>query len=447
MSENGLTSFIASFIAGRGALKLEAFDKDVQKKLAAVDEENHGELSIRLAEERQELAQRYEIRRWLTDAAARAGQISLVTHAAKFTHGDSKSSSVLFHTEGSGESCYLSSSKLNQPAIDAVGNAAVLDVAKFLQTECDGDSLVASLQRGDYSALKMFAESEEQLALWIEGFQQALSNKSPSSHKLAKQIYFPIGNGQYHLISPLFPSSLAHALHERIVAARFSDETKAANQARKEGLWHEVPLVYYPNTAVMNIGGTKPQNISYLNSVRGGRVWLLPCSPPQFKHIEKRPIHLKNIFQRHGSFHFLMQNNSYQLKQYLLSVQDVANTVDIRNRRKELVDDIIVQLFAVVEGIQREEWQGWTAHEECELKRAQQLWLDPYRCRDDEEFKFEREGGDWKKEVADDFALWLNLHLRAEALNMGITERIEWRTEPLFKKYIREFEWSLAEKL
>lgn len=447
MSENGLTSFIASFIAGRGALKLEAFDKDVQKKLAAVDEVKQGELSIRLAEERQELAQRYEIRRWLTDAAARAGQISLVTHAAKFTHGDSKSSSVLFHTEGSGESCYLSSSTLNQPAIDAVGNAAVLDVAKFLQTECDGDSLVASLQRGDYSALKMFAESEEQLALWIEGFQQALSNKSPSSHKLAKQIYFPIGNDQYHLISPLFPSSLAHALHERIVAARFSDETKAANQARKEGLWHEVPLVYYPNTAVMNIGGTKPQNISYLNSVRGGRVWLLPCSPPQFKHIEKRPIHLKNIFQRHGSFHFLMQNNSYQLKQYLLSVQDVANTVDIRNRRKELVDDIIVQLFAVVEGIQREEWQGWTAHEECELKRAQQLWLDPYRCRDDEEFKFEREGGDWKKEVADDFALWRNLQLRAEALNMGITERIEWRTEPLFKKYIREFEWSLAEKL
>lgn len=78
-------------------------------------------------------------------------------------------------------------------------------------------------------------------------------------------------------------------------------------------------------------------------------------------------------------------------------MQDVANTVDIRNRRKELVDDIIVQLFAVVEGIQREEWQGWTSHQECELKRAQQLWLDPYRCRDDEEFKFEREGGDWKK--------------------------------------------------
>lgn len=447
MSENGLTSFIASFIAGRGALKLEAFDKDVQKKLAAVDEVKQGELSIRLAEERQELAQRYEIRRWLTDAAARAGQISLVTHAAKFTHGDSKSSSVLFHVEGSGESCYLSSSTLIQPAIDAVGNAAVLDVAKFLQTECDGDSLVASLQRGDYSALKMFAESEEQLALWVEGFQQALSNKSPSSHKLAKQIYFPIGNDQYHLISPLFPSSLAHALHERIVAARFSDETKAANQARKEGLWHEVPLVYYPNTAVMNIGGTKPQNISYLNSVRGGRVWLLPCSPPQFKRIEKRPIHLKNIFQRHGPFHPLAQNSSYKLKQYLLSVQDVANTVDIRNRRKEMVDDIIMQLFTVVDGIQREEWQGWTAHEECELKRAQQLWLDPYRCRDDEEFKFEREGGDWKKEVADDFALWLNLQLRTEALNMGITERIEWRTEPLFKKYIREFEWSLAEKL
>lgn len=390
-------------------------------------------------------------RTWLTkksNESFNAKQFMTITHAAKYTHGDSKSSSVfLAPTKFVKHEYYLSTSSISCPEADFDGGANFMGIAGLLKLEVGGVSLLSAIERSDYSSLQYFAENDQQLSEWVSGFKRIFDLRQPSSHQLAKQIYFPIGNDQYHLISPLFPSSLAHALHERIVAARFSDETKAANQARKEGLWHETPLVYYPNTAVMNIGGTKPQNISYLNSVRGGRVWLLPCSPPQFKRIEKRPIHLKNIFQRHGLFHFLMQKNSYQLKRYLLSVQDVANTVDIRNRRKELVDDIIVQLFAVVEGIQREDWQGWTSHEECELKRAQQLWLDPYRCRDDEEFKFEREGGDWKKEVADDFALWLNLQLRAEALNMGITERIEWRTEPLFKKYIREFEWSLAEKL
>lgn len=447
MSENGLTSFIASFIEGRGTNKLEAFDKDAQKKLAVVSEAEKGALEISLAEERRALELRYETRRWLTDAAARAGQISLVTHAAKYTHGDSKSSSVLIHAENSESPVYLSSATLTQPAIDAVGNAAVLDVAKFLQTECDGDSLVASLQRGDYSALQGFAENAEQLALWVEGFQQALSNKSPSSHKLAKQVYFPVGDGKYHLISPLFPSSLAHALHQRIVDARFSDETKVANQARKEGEWHEAPITYYLNTAVMNVGGTKPQNISYLNSVRGGRVWLLPCSPPQFKPIEKPPIHLKSIFQKSGPFHFVAKNNAHQLQQYLRSKLDCDSTLEIRERRQELVEDIIVQLFTVVEGIQREEWQGWTLDKNCELKRAQQLWLDPYRCRVDDDFKLEREGGDWKKAVADDFTLWLNLQLHDEALELGMVERMEWRTQPLFNKYIREFEWSLAEKL
>ena len=208
-----------------------------------------------------------------------------------------------------------------------------------------------------------------------------------------------MGDGKYHLISPLFPSSLAHALHQRIVDARFSDETKAANQARKEGEWHEAPITYYLNTAVMNVGGTKPQNISYLNSVRGGRVWLLPCSPPQFKPIEKPPIHLKSIFQKSGPFHFVAKNNAHQLQQYLRSKLDCDSTLEIRERRQELVEDIIVQLFTVVEGIQREEWQGWTLDKNCELKRAQQLWLDPYRCRVDDDFKLEREGGDWKKAV------------------------------------------------
>ncbi len=49
-----------------------------------------GEDASVIAQERQELEARYLPRNWLTDAAKRAGQIKLVTHGAKFSHGDSK---------------------------------------------------------------------------------------------------------------------------------------------------------------------------------------------------------------------------------------------------------------------------------------------------------------------------------------------------------------------
>jgi CRISPR-associated protein (Cas_Csy1). len=191
MPQQGLASFIVTYIEGRREPKLEAFDKDAQKKLAAATEAEQGVLQQQLAQERRELEQRYEVRAWLTDAAARAGQISLVTHAAKYTHSDAKGSSV--YGQGGGDERYLSTATLPKPAVDAVGNAAALDVAKLLQTEHQGDSLLACLQRQEHSALAELAETPQQLEQWISGFSQALINKQPSSHKLAKQIYFPVG--------------------------------------------------------------------------------------------------------------------------------------------------------------------------------------------------------------------------------------------------------------
>lgn len=206
MTTEALTHFIIDYIASRKQPKLDAFEKEAAKRLA------QGEDAGAIAQERQELEVKYQPRNWLTDAARRAGQISLVTHAAKFTHGDSKSSSI--YRETVGDEGYLSTAVLANVAADAVGNAAALDVAKLLQTEVGGDSLLACLKRGDRSPLMGFAENDAQLALWMEGFSQALTPAQPASHKLAKQIYFPVDGG-YHLLSPLFATSLAQAMHEK----------------------------------------------------------------------------------------------------------------------------------------------------------------------------------------------------------------------------------------
>lgn len=182
MFQGQVIHHIAEYIAGRRQTKLEAFDKEAAKR-------NDADIYA-LAVERRELELRYEPAAWLTDAAKRAGQISLVTHAAKFTHGDSKSSSI--YSEAVAHEGYLSSSALPDLETDAVGNAAVLDVAKFLQSNIGGDSLLACLKRGDHRPFAAFTDDAVQLNEWISGFSRALDTGEPASHKLAKQSYFPV---------------------------------------------------------------------------------------------------------------------------------------------------------------------------------------------------------------------------------------------------------------
>ncbi|MBI0552619.1 type I-F CRISPR-associated protein Csy1 [Pectobacterium parmentieri] len=442
MEDNRLTQFIVSYINNRKQAKLDVFDKDAEKKRAALSGEALAVTELELAQVRREIEQKHEVQNWLTDAASRAGQISLVTHALKFTHSDARGSSI-FSADTVADAKTLSTATLAQPAIDAVGNAAALDVAKLLQTEYDGDSLVAALQRGDHSALEALAESPEQLAQWLAGFQQVFTDRQPSSHKLAKQIYFPLANGEYHLLSPLYSSSLAQALHQRINAVRFGDEAKAIRQAQKANQWHDQLSISYPNLAVQNMGGTKPQNISALNSSRSGRSYLLSSAPPQWNSIEKPPQH-ECIFRLNGEVDYHTRDIVRPMRHFLLSVKEVENNRDIRQQRLRYLDQLIDQLFFYVASVQNLP-VGWSA--ESELKRAQQLWLDPYRADTDTVFRREREAGDWQQAVAYDFGRWLNRRLKHENLIFGEVERREWSTAALFKRRMREMEGTLKEEL
>ncbi|EMU6613632.1 type I-F CRISPR-associated protein Csy1 [Escherichia coli] len=434
MEKTALIQFITDYIASRRQPKIDAFEKEAAKRL------EQGEDASVIALELQELEARYLPRNWLTDAAKRAGQIKLVTHGAKFSHGDSKASS--FYLETSATESYLNTASLANVATDAIGNAAALDVAKLLQTDVNGDSLLASLKRGDYQALSTFAEDKVQLELWVAGFSQAWTTGRPSSHKLAKQIYFPVADG-YHLLCPLFSSSLAQAMYEKLTAGRFSEESKAIRDARKAGKWHSQPDIRFPNLAEMHFGGTKPQNISLLNSVRGGRVWLLPSMPPAWGPLDRAPQKMHSIFALRGDFNRAASGIIARMT-YLLKVD--TNNVHIRTVRAKYIDELIDLLFMQASAFQQEKWQGWSA-QSPDLPRHQQLWLDPWRSLSDETFKQEREKNDWQVTVADDFARWLNYRLKKSSFDVGAVEQKEWRSQSLFAQRMREMEAVLQEAL
>ncbi|MEP8550769.1 type I-F CRISPR-associated protein Csy1 [Enterobacter mori] len=435
MSVEALSAFIAEYIAGRRQTKLEAFDKEAAKRS---DRD-----SATLAAERRDLALRYEPKAWLTDAAKRAGQINLVTHAAKFIHGDSKSSSI--HSEAVAHEGYLSTVALSGLETDAVGNAAALDVAKLLQTRAeDGDSLLASLKRGDHAALATFTDDASQLSEWIAGFSRALTPGEPASHKLAKQNYFPVDD-DYHLLSPLFATSLVHTMHQKMIAFRFGEDVKAIWKARREKTWHPTPLMLFPDSAEIHFGGTKPQNISYLNSVRGGRSWLLSCQPPQWKRAENPPTSLRSVFASGGQFERRAKSHIHLLVSLLTKTDDYTN-FRIREARDGYINMIIDLLFKIASEFQRETAQNWTLN--CpDLKPHQQLWLDPWRTKTDELFRLEREKDDWQDAVAEDFALWLNARLRKSMPDLGTVEKREWETRERLRANLREMEKNIQEAL
>ena len=351
-----------------------------------------------LNEQIQTAYQDFDIQIWLTSAAVRAKQISLATHAVKFTHGSAKGSNILALASNT-DAPYLDSSAIVTPAVDAVGNAAALDVAKLLQLDDGNATLAVYLSQGDDHVLRSLASSDEQCQLWADGLRQALEVKTPSSHTLAKQIYFPIGDNQYHLISPLYSSALAHELFHQVQHSRFSDEMKAARDARKKNQPSDVDVVRYSNLAVTISGGSKPQNISQLNSKRYGKTYLFPCTAPDWKSQYQPPMFGSNWFDSRE----VGRDTYYLVKllaEFLVKVKLLDSNIRIRQRRDQLADQILDSILTLAVSHQTNT-SGWS--ETSELSQAQQCWLDPQA-----EHLY---SGDWQTEISRDFGLWLNNRL------------------------------------
>jgi len=432
MEHSGLSAQIADYIASRAEARLDKFDKDAEKQRnTAQDAGLLAELEFTLETERKDIESKYLPVNWLADAAMRAKQIQMVTHALKFTHTDARGSSFYFPeglslAEGMKNGEVLSTASLTNPAIDAVGNAAALDVAALLQMKHEGKTLVQYIEQGDSSPLQPFAQDEQQLAEWLEAFKQVLNGNGLSSHKLAKQLYFPVAEGQYHLLAPLYSSSLAHALNSRIAASRYPDEMKLVRKAKKEGRFNATPVVDYPDTAVRSHGGTKPQNVSQLNSSQGGKSFLLSCAPPNWEVQAKPPLGAKTVFSR-NHFGLRVRKEVWSLQQHLLKKLD-KNNEPIRDQRAERVDQVLDHFFQYAAEIQALAGHGgWSALPDCKLSRAEQLWLDPQRAELDEAFAEERDRNDWQAVIADQFARWFNSRLKHEKLTMGDSEHTEWK--------------------
>lgn len=393
----------------------------LQPKLEKVAEDD--------SEQRAALLVAYAPKTWIADAARRVGQIQQVTHAIKYTHPDARGSSLYSagnqHASDSEVGTHTLGTAL---AGDVVGNAAALDVYKFLNLRV-GEHSILALAVGNHPALATaLSDNAEEAEAWISAFATLAEAKGETaSHKLARQVYWPLGDGNYHLLAPLFPTSLVHALWKTVREDRFSDEAKAAREARKAGIAHPHGFREYPEMAIQSFGGTKPQNISQLNSERYGENYLLPSLPPIWQSATIRPpFTVNSIFDQFFGKLPQVDKLLNTLRKFLESVADY-NNIHIREKRAELTarlcDELLMYATELREGLET----GWTLDERCQLNRAEQLWLDPLRGEDDPDFASEYKRDEWPDEICRRFGNWLNARLTTDKLPMSAVEADHWR--------------------
>ena len=410
--DNTLSDAIADYIEQRKQTKLEPLLKALNKVLDKSDDPVEiAKAKADYAEQATPIEEAFNPATWLTDAAKRAKQISLATHAPKFTHSDSKASSILV-TQYEVNSSYVTTTCLQTKAIDAVGNAAVHDVAKLLMIEVKGESLVTQLQENHLSALKPFTQDEWLLNEWQSGFNEALGDAKLSGHTLTKQLYYPVKQGKqaaqaYHLLVPLTSSALAHKLHKTITQTRFGDEAKAIKEARKKGHYHPQDSVNFVATAIQNFGGSQPQNISLLNSKseRGSKCYLLNCAPPTYQAQITSPAQQTSFFSR--EFSYQTAQHIKEFKAFLANLKESDRNFKTRYKRDFwYTQPILDKLFERAALLQNQtEITGWATEPSAKMKKAHRLWLDVFNRHP--VFQTEREKGEWLEEVAHDFATWL----------------------------------------
>lgn len=346
---------------------------------------------------------------WLNQWSQKASDISFATHVGKLTHSSSKSSSI-FDSTKEHDDRYLSTNRLKNAFVDiASTNAASLPIADVLSLAVSGVSLLELVKSGEHSVFNRFTDDQKIIDQWVKNLKQSFDSNHKQSYFLSKQIYFPIGRNDYHLLMPLNSSSLAHELYLEQKKRWDEPRYKLAFDQKNNGKYSETIVAYYPNKALLHVTASNHSNASALNGKRGGRLILMSALPPQWSTKVPSYKDKDNLFSKLLAFE--LKNEINELFNYLsllknkqLSDSEPKRNADILQK----VQAISAQLFNYIDTVNdAEENRGWTIDSKLDVEY--QLLFEPWR--NDETVINIKINNDWQFKIAKDFGRWLNQQL------------------------------------
>lgn len=364
---------------------------------------------------------------WFDAMVMHMNECHLASHVGKFTNPDIKatvcshSKKVAGYVTTGGSTCSL----------DILTPAQYLGSASLLLSPVTPDKnvLEAVITRD-----KELEKELELLSLPIEKLQKKVqemledSKKEPEATDThLRQVYFPIAEGKYHLLSVLPSSCLALEMYQRIRTIN-GHKIDCCNKKSEN---YGKPCEEVTELTMIGFGGTKPQNISALNSRCGGKTYLLSSLPPS---LPARKIRLpKSDFFRESIWYKQQSSALYRLHAYMK--QD-RNTIEIRQAIHDLVDEMISAVLFAAYQI-RAEKIGWNEEEAySQLPTAQKIWLD-------DAYAEERKETSWADDISSSFARWVirsyEKLLGEDAIKLGDAEHgfIKKQMETVLKDEVR----------
>lgn len=380
---------------------------------------------------------------WLTECADKAISVDKpmlkVSHPAKFSHGAIPYAGLYIKPAATAveSNYYITTESLHSRYFDiAMSNGNLITHGRFLKTLIDDGTIYEKLEKDDDVWLTEFSKDKAQLKHWAIGLKHWIAIPDTLETSRLKQNYFPTPDADedYHLIAPLFSSVLCQAIYEQVRASRFDKEQVLRHRAKKAGKYRQGETIDFPNLAIMNFGGSQPQNITVGNFERHGEAYLLSCAPPHWKSELQPPFYAKSLYG--GEFNRRAWKSVRELQTFLVKFHGDKSNKRIRDHIKRVVHHIIDILLGYVSQVQSlEKMAGWSVQSD-DLKLSHKLWLDPFR--DDISFQNSRRAGDWQDEVCKDFGLWLNHKLEHKKMIFAKIESKHWAI--LLKAELRKFE-------
>lgn len=419
-----MRDFIVNFLEAKKEDFLQAKIKSKLSNKKEVTDEDR--LKVR-AENQFEADEKYNLDTWLENIIRKI-KPNVTTHPAKFTNAkiDTDTAQIfLGHFRNDG---YLQTGNVHlKNKVDVSGNSAtntiVFELYELLDSVVEADQkLIHKFESNDESLKKLIHQLNGDFDYVQEKCLKVYYGEKSvnQTHGSTRQVYFPIEQNNYHLLSVKTASMLMYELKNRIDDMDIWVDKQHARTFKKDNKFLESGFNEILDLTEIGFSPesfTKMGNYSYLNVRNKGISYLLSSSPPV---LEKRSIRLpKTDFFTQSLYRKNFQESFVQLHKFMkLELKNDNTRTVIRNIIQYVIDQVLFKALTIREYYEA----GWSNQDYyLGLPKLQRIWLDQV-------YTTQREDDEWRNDVSREIARWILLSYEkviTDAFKLGTGELIE----------------------
>lgn len=343
---------------------------------------------------------RYEPSIWLGKILDNA-RYGAATHVSTYSHPSAKTSCIIVDQNIVPDGLLITQNVACRNRFDVFGNATsdsyVFEAYTFLNFKDANNISFRDHLEQDSLELKLFSEAFGIDYLYFKDrLSKYLIDSNPTkTHHLVKQVYFPVSDDKYHVLSLLTSSVVQIELLQRIKEIKFSETNKIAKQCKQQNIYSEHQLNDVYGLTEVFYGGSQPQNVSILNAQKGGIAYLINSIPPKSdKSSIRLPGH--NFFKTLPLHHF-----KSTFEHFSRLINATHNNKNIRNGLVKCIQIITDQIINHALHIFFNSPEGWTTEERyLALPQEQMIFLD-------QKYNNSARGDGWLKAMSKQMTFWI----------------------------------------